>query len=181
MEVLKEFRPSLIFLSKFLVVYLAGNIIYGIYVESFGERADDLTRWVGAQTSWLLNKNGYTTSLEQVAGMPKLALKNGKDVVLYVYEGCNGMNVMIVFVAFLVAFGGSFRRAMVFAFGGILIIHLLNLLRVILLFNLAASGSVHFYYYHKYLFTASLYLAVFCLWAAWVMKLNGIRDVATKS
>ncbi len=177
MELLREFRPALLFLGKFLGLYLAGNILYGIYVESFDERPDDVTRLVTVQTSWLLDKFGYDTRVEDVAGAPKVALMEAGDVVLNVYEGCNGINVVIVFVAFLFAFGGPLKRLAVFVPVGILVIHLFNLLRVGLLFSLAHRNSTQFYYYHKYFFTATLYLVVFGLWALWVMRFHEKRNV----
>src|SRR5687767_7016029 len=106
MELLKEFKPSLMFLGKFLAIYFAGNILYGLYIESY-EQADSVTRLVTAQTSWCLDLTGYNTSIEDVGDQPKIAMKEKGDVALYVFEGCNGLNVMIVFVAFLFAFGGS--------------------------------------------------------------------------
>jgi exosortase family protein XrtF len=97
-------------------------------------------------------------------------LKNDGLVVINVYEGCNGINVIIVFVAFLVAFGGPPKSLVLFGIGGIVLIHLFNLARIAFLFFLALSNSRSFYYYHKYLFTATLYGVVFLLWAVWVLK-----------
>lgn len=177
MNLFKEFKSALIFLGKFVGFYLAGNILYGIYVESFDRRADNITFWVANQTSWVLNRVGYEARVEAVPEIPKLGMEEAGRVVLYVFEGCNGLNVMIVFVAFLFAFGGSFRRMSVFLPAGILVIHLFNLLRIGLLFNLAVGKSTHFYYYHKYLFTATLYVVVLALWALWVLRLNEKREV----
>jgi exosortase family protein XrtF len=175
MNLLREFKPALLFLGKFLGFYLVGNIIYGIYVESSGTRPDAITFSVASQTSGVLGWAGYDTSIAEVADAPKVALRVGQAVELYVFEGCNGVNVMIVFVAFLIAFGGPLKAMAFFLPIGILIIHLFNLLRIGLLFRLAVTNSTHFYYYHKYVFTTTLYLAVFALWALWVLKFNENR------
>ncbi|MEX2234242.1 MAG: exosortase family protein XrtF [Cyclobacteriaceae bacterium] len=176
MELLKEFKPALMFLGKFLALYFAGNILYGIYIESY-EQADGVTRLVTAQTSWCLDHTGYDTSIEDVVGQPKIAMKATGDVVLYVFEGCNGLNVMIVFIAFLFAFGGPLKTLALFLPLGILIIHLFNLLRIGLLYHLALNDSRQFYYYHKYFFTAILYIVVFGLWAVWVIRFNEKRKL----
>lgn len=177
MKLLREFKPALIFLGKFLALYFAGNILYGLYIESYEQEPDGITRLVTAQTSWLLDKFGYMTSTGDVPNPPKIALKEAGDVVLYVYEGCNGVNVMIVFIAFLFAFGGPVRLLSFFVPAGLLIIHLFNLLRIGLLFFLALNDSRQFYYYHKYFFTATLYLVVFLLWALWVIRFNEKRKI----
>ncbi|MEX1240465.1 MAG: exosortase family protein XrtF [Cyclobacteriaceae bacterium] len=179
MELLKEFKPALIFLAKFLAIYFIGNILYGVYVESYDHAPDDVTEWVTAQTSWLLDKTGYSSSHQNVVGMPKVAMKEGDDIVLHVFEGCNGLNVMIVFVAFLLAFGGPAKWLAVFLPLGVVVIHLFNLLRIGLLYHLALNNSAQFHYYHKYFFTATLYLVVFGLWTVWVIRLNEKRRVKT--
>ena len=177
MGLLKEFKPALIFLGKFLALYFVGNILYGLYVESYDQQPDGITGVVTAQTSWLLNVIGYETHYGNVPGAPKIALSEAGEVVLNVYEGCNGINVMIVFISFLFAFGGPGKALSIFLPAGLLIIHLFNLLRIALLFVLAINDSRQFYYYHKYFFTAILYVVVFTLWALWVVRFNEKRNV----
>ncbi len=61
-KLIKEFKPALLFLLKFLGMYVILSIFYGIYVESFGTNPDTITIWVSQQTSgtsspgWLLGK-----------------------------------------------------------------------------------------------------------------------------
>ena len=177
MKLLKEFRPALMFLGKFLALYFAGNILYGVYIESTGNRPDSITRMVTDQTGWLLDIVGYETHVEDHPDQPKVSLENDGKRVLNVYEGCNGINVIIVFIAFLFAFGGPVKSLSVFIPVGLLIIHFFNLLRIGLLFYLALNNSTQFYYYHKYFFTATLYLVVFVLWTIWVIWFNERRNV----
>lgn len=172
MRIIKDFKPALLFLAKFVGIYLASNIIYGLYVESYGDAPDALTRNVTAQSSFFLSVAGYNSAYEVVPEKPQVALKEAGDVVLYVFEGCNGLNVAIVFVAFLFAYGGSSKWFAIFLPVGLLSIHLFNLLRVGLLYHLALNNYTQFYYYHKYFFTATLYLVVFGLWAIWIMRIN---------
>ena len=179
MKLLREFKPALMFLGKFLALYFVGNILYGLYVESYDPQPDAVTRLVTAQTSWLLDLAGYETSFHDVPGESNIAFKESQDVVLYVYEGCNGINVMIVFIAFLFAFGGSLRKMALFLPLGVLIIHLFNLLRITFLFYLALHHSNQFYFYHKYLFTATLYAVVLGLWALWVIRFNERKEIST--
>ncbi|MEO5602547.1 MAG: exosortase family protein XrtF [Cyclobacteriaceae bacterium] len=179
MNLLKEFRPALMFLGKFLAIYFAGNILYGIFVESYGNNPDDITNLVTHQTAWVLNSIGYDSSVDEVPEQPKVALKNNGETVLNVYEGCNGINVIIVFISFLFAFGGPVNKLAFFLPAGVIVIHLFNLLRIVLLFYLALNNSRQFYYYHKYFFTATLYLVVFGLWAIWVIWFNEKRVVKT--
>jgi len=168
----KEFKPSLVFLGKFLAIYFIGNIIYGLYVESYGLRADDLTRTTTIQTSQVLNLVGENTSTTINPKAATVFLKNGSRVVLNVFEGCNGINVIIIFVAFIIAFGGPTRTMIWFLPMGVAVIHLSNLLRLSLLYFTAQHYEQYFYFVHKYFFTAVLYLIIFALWAVWIIRYN---------
>lgn len=175
MELLREFKPALVFLGKFLAIYFVGNILYGLYIESYPDSPDPVTRVVTDHTAGVLRAAGYDAVYEDAAGAAKVALKESGDVVLNVFEGCNGINVMIVFVAFLFAFGGPAKAMSILLLLGLAIIHLFNMLRIGLLYVLASNNSTQFYYYHKYFFTAILYLVVFGLWALWVIRFNDKR------
>lgn len=172
MHVISQFKPALLFLARFLAVYVVGNVLYGLYIESFGDEVDAVTRVVTEHTSALLQITGEATSTGDRAGRPIVLLMNASDgTVLNVFEGCNGLNVMIVFVAFLVAFGGPLKKMAWFIPAGLLIIHVFNLLRIGLLYYVATHFEQYFYFFHKYLFTAILYMVVFGLWVYWVTKI----------
>ena len=85
-----------------------------------------------------------------------------------IYEGCNAINVVIVFVAFMFAFSGPAKKLSWFIPLGIGIIYIANLLRVGLLFWVAQHYQRYFYYLHKYIFTALIYLVVLVLWGVWI-------------
>ncbi len=175
MSLLKDFKPALMFLGKFLALYFVGNILYGVFIESYADQADPITAMVTRQTSAFLNTVGFDTSYENHPAKATVILMDNSIPVIHVFEGCNGVNVMIVFVAFLFAFGGPVKTMSIFLPAGILVIHLFNILRVSLLFHLAQEDSEQFYYFHKYFFTATLYLVVFGLWVLWVMRFNEKR------
>lgn len=172
---IKDFKPTLMFLGKFLLIYFGGNILYGLFVESYDQRPDPVTRQVAVQSSWILNGVGYDVDVTDHPSEPKVRMRNDRKTALNVFEGCNGLNVMIVFVAFLFAFGGPLKPLAVFLPAGIVIIHLVNLARINLLFYLSLNYPAEFYYYHKYFFTATLYLIVFALWVFWVLRYNDNR------
>ncbi|MFZ6012218.1 MAG: exosortase family protein XrtF [Bacteroidota bacterium] len=169
---LKEFKPSFVFLAKFLVIYVVGNTLYGIYIESFVQQPDRITAVVASQTSFALNTCGAETYVEQNTVGPTVLLKENGRVMLNIFEGCNGINVMIIFVAFIVAFGGPRKPMLWFLILGLAIIHVSNLFRISLLYYVARFFRDYFYYVHKYFFTGILYLIVFALWTMWVLRFN---------
>ncbi len=169
---LKEFKPALWFLGKFLGVYLLGNLAYGLFIENYKPLADPVTRLVSANTCSVLNVFGYSTSMAPHPTSPSVIIRSFGEGVINVYEGCNSVNVMVVFIAFMVAFGGFSQRKLWFTVFGLVIIYLLNLTRVTFLFWVAERIPDYLYFVHKYLFTGIIYLVVFLLWYLWIFRLN---------
>lgn len=165
---MKSLPPALRFLLIFVVLYLVLNGLYALWIAGWYPQADPATRWVGQQTAACLRWGGYHLELVPVSDKPLIGFVNNNDTVINLFEGCNGINVMIVFISFVIAFGGPVRKMIPFILGGLLLIHGLNLVRVGFLFWLAETDSTWFYYFHKYLFTAFLYAFVFVAWWIWI-------------
>ncbi len=162
-----EFKPALRFLSIFVAVYLAGNIVYGLYVEWYKPLPDPATVWISQQTAFALSNMGRPVYWSISEGEPVVLLKNESKTVLRIFEGCNGLNVVVVFASFVIAFGGRIKSILVFLLVGGCILHISNLVRVVLLYYTALHKPTVFYYFHKYFFTAVLYVVVFALWILW--------------
>jgi exosortase family protein XrtF len=167
---IKEFRPTIMFLVKFLGIYLVGNLLYGFYVTAYSPAPDPLTRNVTVQTATALRLTGHEVEIEDhPVKATVMILDDGKSVVS-VFEGCNGLNTAIIFIAFLFAFGPVSRQLIWFIPLGLLVLHVTNLLRIGGLFLIASYLPDFLYFTHKYLFTAVIYAVVFALWVWWVLK-----------
>jgi exosortase family protein XrtF len=137
-----------------------------------------MTYLVAHQSAWILNNVfGYEVIPVLNSEGPTVFLKVGEYVVLNIYEGCNGINVLIVFSAFIVAFNGNTRKLLWFIPFGILIIYASNLLRLVFLYWTAMNFQSYFYYVHKYVFTSIIYAVVFVLWLIWVYQLNDKKKI----
>lgn len=163
-----EFKPSILFLAKFVIVYLIGNVLYGLFVTSYEPGPDPATHLVSVQTAWILEVGGFDVSYRDQATKATTQIIHDNRAVLAIYEGCNGINTAIVFLAFIVAFGPLNGRAVWFMLAGLIAIHMANLARIVLLFLVAEYNPEYMYFTHKYLFTAFLYLVIFVLWFVWV-------------
>jgi exosortase family protein XrtF len=178
-----EFKPALRFVMIFVATYFVGNILYGIYVEVSKPSADPMTIWVTKQVAAIISLSNDSAVAVESGTEPIVELKRSShgesDTVLRVFEGCNGLNVMIVFASFVIAFGGNTKPIVLFLAGGFLLLHMANLLRIMLLYYTALNRPMFFYYFHKYFFTAVLYLVVFGLWIVWTRLTSKPRVVQT--
>ena len=166
----EEFKPTIWFLGKFIGFYFIGSLLYGVYITSYEPEADPVTNVVTRHSSWVLNILGWHSIALNYEGKPTTALEYHGRGIVSVYEGCNGLNVMIVFLSFIVAFGPVNKKAAWFAPVSLAIIYITNLARIVFLFFVVLYFPRYTYYLHKYFFTAFIYLVVLLLWLWWVKK-----------
>lgn len=169
---LKAYRHALFFLVVFIGLYLLLNTIYGFYIKAYYPITDPLTVMVSRQVVTLLSWFYEDISLQVSPQLAYCTLQHKGFEVINVFEGCNGVNVMIVYLVFLLAFSGKLKSTLSFLLAGIALLYLVNILRVMLLFQVSLHFPQQLYFFHKYLFTGILYLVVFTLWYAWVKRVR---------
>jgi exosortase family protein XrtF len=168
----QEFKPSILFLGKFLGIYLVANLLYGLYVQSYGPGPDPITDVVTQNSAWVLRTLGTEATAVALEHKPYVLIEfDGREIVS-VFEGCNGINVVIIFVAFIVAFSRPSKKWLWFIPLGLVVIHGFNLGRIGLLFYVTQHFPGYLYFTHKYLFTAIIYVAVIILWYFWVTRFH---------
>lgn len=169
---LKSYRPALFFILRFVSLFLLLNTLYAVYIQSQYPEADWITKSVSDVVAGFVSWFGSPVTALPQTQLPYVALiLNGRGVV-QIFEGCNGLNVMIVYVAFLIAFMDNKRRTLRFLVLGCLGIVAMNILRVSLLYYVALEYPQRLYFFHKYLFTALIYAVVFFLWYVWVRGMS---------
>ena len=165
---LKTFKPALSFLGKFIGLYLVGNLLYGMYVTAYRPSPDPVTRWVTNQTAAVLRWTGEDVDVTDDKARPNSIIHKGNEGIISVYEGCNGINTVMIFAAFVVSFGPLGRSAAWYIPAGILAIHLLNILRLYGLALITMYQQEYLYFFHKYFFTAFIYAFILLFWMIWV-------------
>jgi len=163
---LKENKKVIFFLIRFLSVFGTLSLVYGAWVKSFNERADAISWLIGYNLKFLFGSSNL--QLSQSATNPSVDINYLGTTSVTLFEGCNGIAVMILFIAFIFAFKGRWLDLVWFAPLGIFVIHAFNLARLSALIILAQQHSEFFHFVHKYLFTLIIYSGVFLLWVFWV-------------
>ncbi|MBL3655374.1 exosortase family protein XrtF [Fulvivirga sediminis] len=176
---ISEFKPAILFIVKFLVLYLGLNLLYGFYIDTYSPSPDPITVVVTNQVSGVMSAFGNGVEASDNQEKPSVFLSLNGYNILSVYEGCNGLNVMIVFLVFLLSYGKPIKKLYWFIPMGLVGVHLFNLIRIILLFWVAQDFPEMMYFAHKYLFTAFLYIIVFLMWFWWVVKLYKLPSEET--
>ena len=171
-DFIKENKKAIWFLLVFVGLYLVLNTVYGFFIQYYYPSSDPFTRLVTSQVVWFLSWFDSSIHFSPSSFVKNIAVANGQKVIIYVYEGCNGINVMIVYLCFLAAFRGSSTLFFKFLTVGVACIHALNLARVGLLYAVAIYFPGQLYFFHKFFFTGIIYVAVFVLWFYWVRSVK---------
>lgn len=171
-----KYRPFLQFLAKFFFTYLILTVVYQFYLSQFDEKkpeVDSFTFSVAKQSEHVLLFFGAKAKAQLHQTQPCVKLFFNHQYVARIIEGCNAISVMILFVAFVVAFSGKWKHTLLFILGGCLLIHFLNIARIALL----CSAIYHFpkqeHFLHGVIFPLFIYSVVFILWVVWVNKFSG--------
>ncbi|MBS1490501.1 MAG: exosortase family protein XrtF [Bacteroidetes bacterium] len=172
MKLITENKKSLFFLVTFVGSYLVLNTLYGFYIQHYYPGSDPFTRAVSAQVVWVLSLFDSSVAAFPSQFSEYIPIANDRENMIYVFEGCNSLNVMIVYISFLLAFKGTSRLFILFAGMGTAVIYVLNVARIVLLYAVAFYFPERLYFFHKYLFTVFIYIAVFVLWFFWVKQVR---------
>lgn len=178
MSLLRPYIPVFKFVATFGVIYIVLSLIYYFYLQQdyVGlSYPDPVTSQVTYQTQQLLIFLGQDARIMNVSNDPSVYMYFNKEIVYRVIEGCNAVSVIILFVAFILAFAKAWKKTLFFVLFGIAFIHVVNILR------LAALAAIKFYYpeynhiSHDIIFPAVIYGSVILLWIYWLKSPN--KDV----
>ncbi len=169
-QTLKTYRPVFVFIGKFAGIYILLTGLYRYYLSLYSHQTDPLTRTVGKSVDFLFKITGINAStppLEQEHGL-KLIINN--EYVARIVEGCTAMSVIIMFVAFILAFSPSIKKSLTFAIAGSLLIFVFNIIRIAVLGYMLYAYPEYQDFSHRIIFPALIYGFVVLLWIYYLQK-----------
>ncbi len=133
---------------------------------------DSITQMVATQSEKVLllfDSHSYTMpNLKE----PSVKLYYHDKWVARIIEGCNAVSVIILFISFVIAFTGRFKPTVLFILGGMVLIHVFNIIRIALLCMAIFHYPTYQHFLHGVLFPLVIYGVVFGLWVIWVNKFS---------
>jgi exosortase family protein XrtF len=172
----------MLFLVKFFCSYFLLFGIYSYYLFSTQIKGTlfacaPITTAVGEQTISVLKYIGYNARLEQHTQELSIKLILNEVYLARVIEGCNSLSIIILFIAFIIAFPGPFRKTLLYAFSGSVIIYVVNVFRIAFLTVALAEFPSHKEILHNLVFPSLIYGLVFLLWVVWVNYFSNYKEV----
>lgn len=165
-------------LSKFFLkaagLFVAWQLLYGLWIKP-DQRLDNwLSYGVGKGAAVLMQLFGQEAACNKLANGSIMFYWNNQQAV-FIGNACNGMEVMALFLGFILLISGSWKKKAWFLPLGMGIIFISNSIRVALLGVNYLSSPDTFDFNHKYTYLIAVYSIVFLLWMWWVEHFSGLR------
>lgn len=165
---LKDFKPILGILLRFIIIYLVLLFAYQFYLTSFKEQGlDPFSRMVAKQVMFVQNTLGYPSALYDDVPKQQIWFHVKTGFVTRMVEGCNAISVMILFLSFVFAFYKG-AKTFVFVGVGLILLHIMNVLRIAGLNIVYSDYPQYGKMSHDYVFPAIIYRSVVVLWLVWI-------------
>lgn len=177
---MKKYKNITQFLIRFFVVYFVLSGLYSYYLNKTQSKnpftCAPITEIVSSQTTSILNYLGYKASNVQHDQELSMKLLVEDNYVARVIEGCNSISLLVLFVAFVLAFPGKLITAIIFSVVGSIFIYTINVLRIVFLTIMLHKYPDQQELLHNLVFPAIIYGTIFLLWVLWVNKFSSIKN-----
>jgi exosortase/archaeosortase family protein len=163
------------FLKRALLIFIIWKLLYHLFL--FNGRVIDkpLTDFSAKSTVWVLQwfypgslfimieKAGHNPDIPNDLVYSDHLYKNGHEI-LGIADACNALELYILYLGFLMAFPGTWKRKLFFAITGLLAIYISNIIRLVILsfMNMQRISAVEMA--HHYIFKLIVYAIIFGLW-----------------
>lgn len=173
-ELFLKYKLVIRFLVLFLGTYIVLSILYNGYLH-FGKSEtyypDPITHLVAKQASVLTSAFGYKTEIIPHQNEASMKLLINDKYLARIVEGCNALSVIVLFIAFIVAFYQKTKPTLLYIFVGSVLLYCANLFRIVLLAIALYEYPQHEEILHGVIFPAIIYGMVFLLWVFWIRKI----------
>lgn len=171
LQLIDKYRTVLKFILIFLGTYLILAAVYNWYLDSFSSSTyypDPVTYLVAVQSRAIISSLGYEVTITPAVEWPSMDLYVSDHFVARIIEGCNAVSIVILFVAFMLAFFGNIRKTLLFTLAGAVIIYAMNIVRIAVLSIGIYELPQYAHFLHQVIFPLIIYGTVFILWILWI-------------
>ena len=157
------------------MVYFSLTGLYSLYLNNTQEKeaifaCAPITKTVTEHSKKVAELLGYNIETEQNLDELSLQFRIDGNYVVKIVEGCTSVSIMILFLAFIIAFSGSVKATILYGIFGAILIYAANIFRIVALAIIIYHYPAYQGIMHSLFFPAVIYGMVFLLWIVWVNK-----------
>jgi len=173
-------KTVVLFLLKFFGTYLVLFLLYSFYLNRTQNdiapfACAPITKTVAEQTKYLLKIIGYPAEIVQDTETPAVKLFINGKFTAFIVEGCNAISIIILFIAFIVAFAGNFKTTFLYILFGSLLIYVTNIVRIVIISMALYEYPQYQNVLHEIVFPSIIYGMTFLLWFVWIRKFSNLK------
>jgi exosortase/archaeosortase family protein len=172
-----------LFLGKAFLLFVVWKIIYNVFLYDAKYLDRALTAHVGNASVTLINSlgamNGFVSKREMTDNDNLGILKDevsviyhNDKVVLNIANVCNGLELMVLYIGFIICMPSRFLRKFLYIILGLIVLDGINILRCVGLIYLREYYAIYFQFAHHYLFNAMVYTGTFIMWILYSRKIQ---------
>lgn len=164
------------FAIRAVILFVGWMVAYHGFIKPDGRANEWLTTKVVQGTKMGLNLLGYDVTPNLNIDDPKAdkyVFIDGQPVVL-VDDPCNGLELIALFIGFLLCFPGPWKYKLIVMPIGSMIVFLINIIREITLALNYKYFQQTFDFNHKYTYVFIVYLIIFLMWRFWLNRYSSI-------
>ena len=172
-----------LFLGKAFLLFVVWKIIYNVFLYDAKYLDRALTAHVGNASVTLINSlgamNGFVSKREMTDNDNLGILKDevsviyhNDKVVLNIANVCNGLELMVLYIGFIICMPSTFFRKFLYIILGLIVLDGINILRCVGLIYLREYYAIYFQFAHHYLFNAMVYTGTFIMWILYSRKIQ---------
>ncbi len=150
------------FIIKSLLFFGVWYVIYELWLLPKGNLDEWLSLNIIAISNGLIQLFGYDVwVMHRIIGI-------NENVGIEIVNGCNGIAAIGLFLGFILAYPGNWKRRISFSIFGIGVIYLINIIRIVILVVSQEEWYSLTEFMHEYATSTVFYIAIFLLWVLWV-------------
>ena len=160
MDILKS--PITQFILKALGIFVIWYIVYELWLLPKGDLDEWLSLNIVAVGDGIIQLFGYETwTMHRIIGI-------GENAGIELVDGCTGISAIGLFLGFILAYPGDWKKRISFSLLGIGVIYLVNIFRIVVLVITQEEWLKFFDFTHDYSTTTIFYIVIFVMWIIWV-------------
>jgi len=163
---LGRLHPAIRFVVLFLAVLLILSVVFSIASAVFNPQMLSLMAATAHIVGGIAQLGGMPVTVQdRYVSAPRLAVE--------IIEECTGLYEIIIFIAAVLAYPATRREKIIGVAGGIILLYLLNIARMVFLVVVGNARPDWFDFFHVYFWQATLILMITSVWLLWIVKVVG--------
>lgn len=166
-------NPVVRFLIKAGSLLLLWYIVYEFWLNPAGYIDKPVINNLIYFSCALLRLFGYPVIEHTFDDMRTMGIDGTNGV--WIGDACNGVPLFALFTIIIACFPGSWKTKAWFIPMGLLVIHIVNIVRLAILSLIVLYSPKSLDFNHTYTFQIIIYGVIFLLWMRWIKKYSGLE------